>query len=458
MEKLTSEILRRIPERTLALQYSHRSKMPQKPVNAVSSKPRGRVAKRARTRKAAFLVLAFGFILIAAFAGWRGYGEFQRRQLVQRSRALIERKDYQQAAISTQRVLQLRPNDIEGIRLMIDVSTAVNPASALEWHKQLVRLQPEVSANQLALAECALRLRELNAAARALETVSAEGKQTAEFHNLAGRLAQITKQSEDAEAHLLQAVELEPMNEKYRFDLAIAQVFSPDDEIRAKARAMLEAVKPESRYYASALRALVQDAITSNRWNMALSVAITLQDSPGAAFDDRVLCLSILKQMQHEHFASYFLELQEKSAAFPHQIATLIEWMNVNQLSMVAIDWTKRLSPEVWSQPPVSPALAQAYANLRDWKGLKGLLIGESDDDPDWHAFEYSRLSALALVFREQGDRVNSEDCWKRALKAAGNRPEILKRLAEFAERTGWKEEAATIRISLGHPGGSDQR
>ena len=48
--------------------------------------------------------------------------------------------------------------------------------------------------------------------------------------------------------------------------------------------------------------------------------------------------------------------------------------MTTHGLRLLAIDWSKRLPPEMLGQHPAPLALADAYVRLRDWDGLKAIL------------------------------------------------------------------------------------
>jgi len=384
------------------------------------------------------IIAAVVVVLVGALgaAGWWQYKEVRHRRIIARGRSLLEKKDYEQAELSIFRVLQMNPRDLEANRMMVELTEATGAVQDLHWRHMLVQLEPNVLENHLDLAECALRLQHPQAAEQALANVSPEGKKTAAYHNLSGRVALALKDFPEAEVHFVQAVELDPKNEQFQLDLALIHLRSPDPKVRSEARSVAERIRADSKSYRDASRALLRDAAENKDWNSALSLAKKLQSAPDAPFADQLVYLELLRNLKHRDYQAFLGDLQEQAAKDPKQVASLMSWMNRRGLNIFALEWSKRLPEEIRDRPPVSPAIAEAYANLHDWVALKAML-----NNADWREVEFTRCALLALVFREEGDLPSSRAQWESAVRAAGDRPEVLATLAEFATDLKWDNE-----------------
>ncbi len=83
-----------------------------------STKPKVTPAGR-HLRKWLFRLAILALLGAAGAFGWREYRGIRQRRMIERARALIEIKDYKQAAISAQRALALNPRDMAANRTML---------------------------------------------------------------------------------------------------------------------------------------------------------------------------------------------------------------------------------------------------------------------------------------------------------------------------------------------------
>jgi hypothetical protein len=121
---------------------------------------------------------------------------------------------------------------------------------------------------------------------------------------------------------------------------------------------------------------------------------------------------------------------------------------------------------------PVPIALAQSYAKIGDWVGIKPFIFGpsgeaaESTTEPKseegaqtavlWGDREFLRLAFIAAVQRSQGDLKQSKVQWNAAVKAASDRPFAVATLARYAVAWGWDAESSEMLWKVGQ-GTSDQ-
>jgi thioredoxin-like negative regulator of GroEL len=92
------------------------------------------------------------------------------------------------------------------------------------------KLQPQILDNQLNLASAALRFGQFDIARNALGRVAPVDRDKAAYHIVAGWLARSEGNTADEEQHFAAAVNQEPSNELYQFNLAVLQILSPDPE------------------------------------------------------------------------------------------------------------------------------------------------------------------------------------------------------------------------------------
>ena len=253
--------------------------------------PAGRNLRKWLIRLTILVVLG----VVAAF-GWREYRKVRQQRMVERARALIEAKDFPQAAITATRALGLNRRNIAANRTMLELTEAAGSKEAIYWHRVIVELEPKVAANQVGLADCALRHNEPALAEQALSQVSGEARNTAAFHDAAGRLALSANQIADAEKHLVEATKLEPANDEFQLHLAAVRMQSGDAEIRNAARESIERHLPNPKLGPPAARLLLDNFFRNKDWNKALALSKQIQGAPNAAFGDRMLYLGLLRR------------------------------------------------------------------------------------------------------------------------------------------------------------------
>ena len=74
------------------------------------------------------------------------------------------------------------------------------------------------------------------------------------------------------------------------------------------------------------------------------------------------------KTQLHEPAKAF--ELEKTAADHASSLAALLSWMATNNLSLLALDYSKSLPAESLGNWPVPLAIADAYVRLRDWQNL----------------------------------------------------------------------------------------
>lgn len=382
---------------------------------------------------------ALAMLAVAGFFGFQKFRSVQERRVIGRAQAFLDQNDAAQAVVSLRRALQINPRDIAANRLMAELAEKSGSRQAIFWRRTVTDLEPSL-ANRLAWARTCVRFGEAVVGEQALADVNEAEKKSAAYLHMTGCVAEALNQADKAETSFAEAVRLEPGNEQYQLDLATVRLLAGDTE----ARVTLERLEENPTLGRSARRALCQDAIKKGDAPTALQIAWHLQKAPDGPYEDNLLYLSLLRQFHRPEFDDYLLRLQEASQSNPNYLALLIGWLNRNELALLAVDWAKRLPQEICKQNPVPAALAESYANLRNWAEVRTLV-----EAGHWQDLEFMRIALLARVLREEGDLPGSKSQWINAVKAAGDAPEGLAKLALFATASKWQDEATALLWSV---------
>ncbi|MHB8523262.1 MAG: tetratricopeptide repeat protein [Limisphaerales bacterium] len=379
-------------------------------------------------------------LLLLAVLGWHGYrlfGRWQQKHLVDQARQFLVKGDDRSAALSAQRALQRDFNDVEATRIMAGLADRLGSPASIFWYGRVAEMEPGNFHNSLTWASTALRFGELTTADQALLTVNRNGRRTATFHQVAGALALALRRIPLAEAHFAAAARLAPTNEFNRLNLATVRLESTNRATATAAQRELERLRGNPQFQTLALRALTSDAGRRKDTNRTLRLARELQSSPQADFKDHLVYLDVLHQAGDRGFDSYLQEIQKLCGSQPGNIYTLVTWMNARGLATQSLAWVNRLPGGLASQLPVPLAVAEAYALLRDWTHLAPIVA-----DTNWRELDCIRLAFHARMLRAQERYREFGTKWDQAVSAAQDNPQLLSLLARLVEGWGWKAEA----------------
>jgi len=242
------------------------------------------------------------------------------------------------------------------------------------------------------------------------------------------------------------AVQKEPKNDLYQFNLAALQIHSGNAQKTAKAREDLERLSKLVPYRTGALRALLNDAVARNDLSAADNFAQQLQMSQEVAFGDYLLCLNFYRKLNDKKFHLLLERVKPFAAKNPSDLASLMEWMNQNGLAGEAIKWIEKLPAEKLTTPPASVVVANAYANAKNWTRLrrwtrKGM----------WAESDYLRLAYQAIAVRESSRDGGTPDefdkLWRAAEQSTNEQPERELVLARLASK--WTPEKKSEQLWL---------
>lgn len=415
---------------------------------------RRRRVKRVRTGRLKFtpalLTICAGSLVLGFLFGWilltygpRAYRGWRESSLLKSASALLVKEDYDGATRAARDVLQLHQDSLPAFHILAEASEKQNRPETVAWRAQIARLEPGNLDSQLNLASAALRFGRLDMARKALESVPLSQRDGAAYHVVAGWLARAQGNDADVEMHFAAAVAQEPTNDLYQFNLAVLRIRSAAPEKRDEARKVLERLKGVSAYHAGAVRALLGDAIQMNDLPRADSLAQDLQMSQQVTFSDYLLCLEFYRKLDEKKFAALLEKVKPVAARNPADLALLMDWLNKNGLGSEVLKWMEKLPAETATNPPPAVAIADAFAEAKNWSRLKRWTRSGSWGDSEYLRLAYQAYSSKQS--RQSGSEAEFSSLWRSAEHAAAEQTEREIILARLASRWNLPAEAEQL-------------
>ena len=348
--------------------------------------------------------------------------------------------------------MQRRPDSLSAFYILAEASEKQNRPETVAWRAQIARLQPQDLDSQLNLASAALRFGQLDTARKALENVAPADRDRAAYHVVAGWLARAQGNDAEVEQHFAAAVNQEPGNDLYRFNLAVLRIRSDAPEKSDESRKVLERLSKVPGFRAGSLRALLGDAVQRNELERADTFAQDLQMSQQVTFADYLLCLEFYRKLDQSKFSALLEKVKPVAARNPSDLALLMEWLNENGLAADVLKWMEKLPAELTTNPPPSIAIADAFVEAKNWSRLKRWTRSGS-----WGESEYLRLAYQAYgskQSRQSAADAEFSSLWHSAERAAADRPDREIHLARLAAKWDFPAEAEQLwlRVSKDAP------
>jgi len=389
--------------------------------------------------------LAIAIVLGALFFryGLGLYEDWRQTRLLQEADSMLQQGRFSKATQTARELLAQRPNSLPVLYILAEAAEKQNLEEAISWREQIARLRPKDPDSQLNFVSAALRFGKLDVARKALDQIPASDRDRAAFHVVAGWLACAEGNFAEQEGQFAAAVKKEPKNDLYQFNLAALEIHSSDAQKKANARENLERLSKLASYRTGALRALLNDAVTRNDLSAGDNVAQQLQMSPEVTFGDYLLCLNFYRKLDERKFHLLLERVKPFAAKNPSDLASLMEWMNRNGLTGEVVKWIEKLPAEKLTQPPAAVAVADAYANAKNWMRLKRWtrkgMWGESD---------YLRLAYQAIATRQsRQDNADTEfhALWRAAEQSTHDQSERKLVLARLASKWNLEKESEQL-------------
>lgn len=401
---------------------------------------------------AAALVLGFGVGFTLLTYGPQAYRGWRESRLMKSAANMLVREDFDGATRAAREVLQLHHDSLAAFHVLAEASEKQNRPETVAWRAQIARLEPENLDGQLNLASAALRFGQLDTARKALERVQPAQRDRAAYHVVAGWLARAQGNDADVEMHFAAAVDREPANDLYQFNLAVLRIRSSSPEKSDEARKVLERLSKVTGFRTGALRALLGDAVQRNELESADKLAQDLQMSQQVTFSDYLLCLEFYRKLDQQKFTALLEKVKPVATRNPLDLALLMDWLNKNGLGAEVLKWMDKLPSETTTNPPPAIAIADAFAEAKNWSRLKRWTRSGA-----WGDSEYLRLAYQAYSSKQS--RQASSDAefsalWHSAERAASDKTEREINLARLASKWNLPVEAEQLwlRVSKNAP------
>ena len=404
---------------------------------------RRRRAKRGRSRppdrpnRTILLVLGliggFALGLLVLAVGPKAVNAWKKSHSVSRAEENLKQGKFSAAIDSAQQALRFDRDSLAAFRILAEATEKQNQAETVRWRAEIARLTPREIDSQLNLASAALRFGQLDVARRALENVPKESRDSAAYNVVAGWLARAQGDEAGVDRHFAAAVEKEPKNELYQFNLAALRIKSADPQKSAAARESLERLAKVAPFRAGSLRALLSDAVARRDLAAAERYAQELQMTAQVTFSDYLLCLDFYKKLDEKKFTALLDKVKPVAARLSSDLALLLAWMNDNAMATEVLRWTEKLPAEKTTNPPPAIEIANALTLQKNWSRLRRWTRNGS-----WSEYEYLRLAYQAYAVRQT--RQSSADAefvslWHAADRACEENPEREIRLARLASK-----------------------
>src|SRR5947207_2872705 len=400
----------------------------------------------------AIAVLAIAILLGALLFSYSSklYEGWRQTRLLHQAALMLQEGKFSEAAQTARELLGQHPDSLPALYVLAEAAERQNLEEAVSWREQIARLFPKDLDNQLNFASAALRFGKLDLARKALDQVSPNDRDRAAFHVVAGWLARAEGNFVEQEEQFAAAVKKEPNNDIYQFNLAALQIHSSDAEKSARARETLQRLGKLAPYRAGALRALLSDAVRRNDLAAADNFAQQLQMSQEVTFGDYLLCLNFYRKLDEKKFRLSLERVKPFAARNPSDLASLMNWMNQNGLAGDVVKWIDKLPKQKLSSPPTSIAVADAYANTKNWSRLKRWTRSGMWDESEYLRFAYQ---AIAITQSRSGSggaaHTEFETLWNSAEQSTNEQPELELTLARLAQKWGLEKQSEELWLRI---------
>lgn len=392
--------------------------------------------ERVYVRLSLGIILGLCLLVAVCWGGRWAYVRWQERKLMHQAHVAFDKGDMRWSSLAAQRAYYLDERSADACRTLADIAEKQGSDQAIEWRRRALAIEPASVPDRLALANTALRFSQPAIAGEALAAVPAAAQKNPDYQAAAAKVALTKNDLAAAGGHFREAATLAPNDPQRALELAEFQLRSDDEADRAAGHTTASRLKSEPKVRLDALHILLNNALRRHDDAESISLAKELDAAPEAPPADRLLALGILRQYNDPEFAGALDRFQTEAARSAVSAARLIGWMNGHGLALVAIDWTKRLPPEILQSLSVRLGLADSYVQLGDWKALRAMLQSGS-----WERVESLRLALSAKVDQESGNEDARDRDWADAVVKAENDPQRLDMLQKLAFQWRWPEK-----------------
>lgn len=391
-------------------------------------------------RKFTIILAVMAFLAIGAYTGRQGYRTWKGRKALQSATVALKSGDYGKASLWLRRAISADEKNIAAVRMMGDFASLMKAPAEVYWRQRLMNLQPTEFTNRLLLANACLAHNDYVTAKEVLDGVDARGRQAAEFFKVSAALALATGHYEQAEAHCLDTLKLQPDYAIAKLNLASIRIRRTDPKASEEARALLESLVVVPEVSLQALRHLTSHALEVKDLQRASAYSERLMGSTNLLFSDRLLRLTVLASCKSPLLATELAGLQRETATNRTQTFGLGRWMLESKGAAPTLAWLRSLPADISTNLPVAMVVADAYQGVKDWRNLQQFV-----SQSRWGELEFLRFAFLSRSIAEQGLATAAKAEWSKAMQEAAGRLDRLNALKDVAIAWRWLPQVEQV-------------
>jgi predicted Zn-dependent protease len=383
-------------------------------------------------------VLILSGILLAG--GWFArttYENHREKKTLRQAREFFEKGDYRNASLSARQVLQRDPTNLPACRIMANLAELAQSPATLDWCRRIAEVEPTVP-NKLQLAAVGLQFQNppFPLTTQILGELPGVATNLAAFHTVSAELSIKLNRLVDAQAHLADAVKLEPTNQMLQISLASLCLSLTNQNLVNQGRATLKRFVTDTNLSSVALRALIMDRLAQNDLPGARDYSTLLLAGGRAGLSDHLQYLNILRLLHSPEMEIQLRDIQSLTATNAMAAAEVASWMSANSLANQAILWLTNLAPAIQAQSSVRLATAAGFLAESNWPALRGFTA-----QSEWGEADFLRQAYLAHAWSELGEPLFANSAWQGAVSQAQGRIGPLTTLLKLAGRWELKDE-----------------
>lgn len=381
--------------------------------------------------------------LLLGYTSYRGYQIWKQRHEMTLAKEYFVKGDRRSAMLFLQQVLHTNPRNVEATREMANLSELSRSPSALIWRQRVVELDPTSPKDRMALVQTSILFHDYSIATNTLAGMSDADKHSAAYQDIAGTVALMGGELDDAEAHFSEAIRLDPSNQTSELNLSVVRLHRTNSLDMAEARIALQRVvlnSTNANVVSQARRELINDAMRFNDTSTALAISQDLAKAINAAFEDKLLRLDVLQKAKSPEFKSALSADRHEAATNSAELYDLTDWQLSRLSPTEAYSWLKSLPMQTQTNQPAAILIAQCQVELGAWHDMETAL-----ESQNWAELEFMRHALLARALREQGLGEASTAEWNVAVKSTNNQKVGLTALFRLAASWNWNREGEQI-------------
>lgn len=383
---------------------------------------------------ALILLVAIGYagakwVAIPRAKAWR------ERRTNDVAREKLQQGDLAGAMTAVHTSLRYNQSNLDTWRLGAEIAAKQKSAEQLYFTQRIAQLQPTLE-NKLRFLKLALDYNAIQQAREMVDTVKAEGANSAEFLDLAATISRRTGNPTGAKYYLMSLLKLKPDNNQARFDLAQLRLFEGYEENKPAIRAEIRSLANDPELRPRALALLLADAVKEQKANEAVELAGQIGMTPNAAPTHQILAAEALHRFAPTQFTTYLTQLQKTFSENADKTSILASYLINVGLAADARQWIESLPEPVRTAEIVQTIQAQAMLQMKDWPALESFLRPLK-----WKENEYVRHAMLAHMYRARGDKRNFDEEWRLAVIETSNNIRRVQALLTLVSGWSWQDE-----------------